>query len=308
MSPLRARLLRGYDAFVHGLVRSATSPGTKAVQRAALFVWVAFNTLSYLPLHAHFWGARSYGGDGLFNPDNPFHWYSRVMMHPRVAPYYPLFIAVQLGAALLALLGIRLWTMTLLVHVTTVNLFNKAWMTLDGGHNLVSLMLTYMLFMNLPQSDGGAPVQTALSNAALVMMRLQVVAVYLTAGLCKVGGELWQSGMALFYVLQVDRYSHPAVRGLLADHAWMSVVATYATVAFQLAFPPLVWVRRARPWLLAAGVFFHLQIAFVMGLTTFGLAMIVAYACFLPEAWSQAILRAAQRWRRAVLAAPDPAP
>lgn len=44
----------------------------------------------------------------------------------------------------------------------------------------------------------------------------------------------------------------------------VSNLATYGTLALELGLAVLIWIRRARPWVLLAGVAFHLLIEITM--------------------------------------------
>jgi hypothetical protein len=57
-------------------------------------------------------------------------------------------------------------------------------------------------------------------------------------------------------------------------------ILNYLVIWYQLLFPVLVWIKPIKKWYLLAGIVQHLFIAFVLGLPSFGLIMIVAYAIF----------------------------
>ena len=90
--------------------------------------------------------------------------------------------------------------------------------------------------------------------------------------------------MALYYVLQGDSYTHPIAREIVVAVPELAMLATYGAVAFQILFVVLVWNKRARPYLVAAGIGLHLVgIAFGMGLFIFGTVMCLAYLAFIDE-------------------------
>jgi Vitamin K-dependent gamma-carboxylase len=69
----------------------------------------------------------------------------------------------------------------------------------------------------------------------------------------------------------------------LALHPMWAVRASVATMVFEFSFPLLIWVRRARPFMLAAAVAFHLGIACVMSLNVFSYVVIVAVLAFVDD-------------------------
>jgi hypothetical protein len=99
----------------------------------------------------------------------------------------------------------------------------------------------------------------------------------------KLNGPLWQKGMALYYILQGESYTHPTVQSLVIEYPAFAMLGTYATMLFQVLFVVLIWRRAARPYLVAAGVGLHLfGIGLGMGLLLFGIIMCLGYLAFIP--------------------------
>ncbi|MEM7156305.1 MAG: HTTM domain-containing protein [Myxococcota bacterium] len=194
-----------------------------------------------------------------------------------------------------------LWTLGVLLPVTTL-LVLVAWRSLidripglgDGGDNLTQLLLCYALLCNL----GGPGVRSWLRrapqwlrdlraiahNTGLVAIWGQICVVYLIAGMSKIEGEAWRNGTALYYVLSTERFTIPEVAQLVLDSPLLMTVFAYVTVFFQLAFPfAVAFNRHARRVVLLLAVGFHVGIATVMGLTSFGLFMIAADLTFLSD-------------------------
>jgi hypothetical protein len=144
---------------------------------------------------------------------------------------------------------------------------------LDGGDNVTRLVLTYMLFA-LPASAQPRKGSLAvwIHNVAILAIGLQIGVVYLTSGFLKATGEKWSNGTAMYLISQVEWFSHPALRGLFKN-PFITTLASYATVFFQIWFPVAV-LTPLRPLWLAIGISFHIGIAVFMGLICFSLAMI----------------------------------
>lgn len=207
---------------------------------------------------------------------------------------------LQLALALVALQVIS-WTLTHVVN-RAVNLaasvafsaasllfFDSIAPTLDGGDNLASIILFVLplyfmarLISRRPAKIGPSP-SSALSATLVTVIRFQIVAMYAYAGTCKLLGHEWQNGTALFYILQSDLYSFPPAQALVLRYPLVTVAATYATIIFQVTFPLLIWVRKARPYLIGAGVALHLSIIIGMGLFEFGLIMMISYLIWIRD-------------------------
>jgi hypothetical protein len=143
----------------------------------------------------------------------------------------------------------------------------------DGGDNITRLVLTYMVFA-LPAR--ATPERGALSvwlhNVAILAIGLQIGVLYLTSGFMKATGVKWSNGTAMYLISQVEWFSHPALRGMFIN-PFVTTLATYATVFFQLWFPVAVLTRLRLAWLIC-GIVLHLGIATFMGLVCFSIAMI----------------------------------
>jgi predicted DCC family thiol-disulfide oxidoreductase YuxK len=188
------------------------------------------------------------------------------------------------------LVGWRTRLMTVLTYVFLWSLHERTPVMWDGGDNLIRLVLIYGCFANLGayfsfdaerlragRARGGPLVQASamLHSAAILAFALQLCLVYGVSGLYKVQGEMWQNGTALYYVMRVDEYTWPGFSELIYQNVFLVTAGTYATVAFQVAFPFLLFLNRyTRLLALACGMFFHLGIAAFMGLITFSALMI----------------------------------
>ncbi|MBV1860473.1 MAG: HTTM domain-containing protein [Nannocystaceae bacterium] len=254
-----------------------------------IYSWILVNTLLLLPYYDAIWGPESLVSRASFDPSGWHHWLVKLSLHPTLADHTYVFILGQLISLGLVFSRAAPKLGAVGVYLFTFNLYNRTGQVLDGGNNLVQLLTFYFLFMNISGrfSRGRGwlrQVSVAASNAALWMCRIQVAIVYLSAGILKLNGALWQKGMALYYVLQGDSYTHPLAREAVVEMPELAMLATYGAVIFQILFVVLVWNKRARPYLVAAGIGLHLiGIAFGMGLFLFGTVMCLAYLAFIDE-------------------------
>ncbi len=256
----------------------------------AIYVWILLHTLILLPYYGPIWGPSSLVHRAAFDPGRWDHWLLRLVQHPELADHTYLFIAGQLLCLGLVLTRTAPRLAAIGVYFFTFNLYHRTGQILDGGNNLVQLLMFYFMVMNVSgaalRCRWAAPrgLLVALSNVAFYMCRIQIALVYLCAGILKLTGPLWQKGMALYYILQSEGYTHPLARDLVLSFPGAAMLATYGTIAFQILFVVLIWWRPARPYLIAAGLGLHLGgIAFGMGLLFFGLVMCLSYVAFLPD-------------------------
>lgn len=117
------------------------------------------------------------------------------------------------------------------------------------------------------------------SYAAQLVIRLQLVVIYLSAAGSKLLDPAWRDGSAMYFALH-DPYSGLPASVLdsvapLLDSRWLVGLVTWAVIATQVVIAVTVLGRRRERMLavvLVAGL--HLGIIVLMGLTSFGIIMI----------------------------------
>ncbi|WP_158844850.1 HTTM domain-containing protein [Streptomyces sp. NRRL WC-3742] len=137
-------------------------------------------------------------------------------------------------------------------------------------------------------------------NCAMLVIAVEVVLIYATAGWYKVQGSRWQDGSALYYPLHLDYFTPwPWLSGLVGSALLPVFLLSYGTVILQVAFPFTLLNRRVKNVLLAVMMVEHVGIAVVLGLPVFSLAMIAADSVFLPTGLLLWVAARAGRLRRA---------
>jgi predicted DCC family thiol-disulfide oxidoreductase YuxK len=131
----------------------------------------------------------------------------------------------------------------------------------------------------------GMPTPTISANLALRLIQLHLVVIYGMAGLAKVQGPSWWNGTAIWKTMTTGEFVVLDFTALAA-WPWLVNLVTHASLALELLYPVLIWVKIVRPLLLAGVVALHLGIAFMSpGLTEFALVMIAANLAFVSGAW-----------------------
>lgn len=136
----------------------------------------------------------------------------------------------------------------------------------------------------------------ARSPWALRLVQIQVVTVYLGTVVEKLRSETWPDGTALYYAFaspDLVRVSMP-----LADQRLAVMAMTYGLLAVEVAIVLLVWPRRTRPYVLAAGVLAHVlgHVFFVLSLFTY--VVLASYVAFVtPDAADRLVDRVRLRRR-----------
>ncbi|KUO14170.1 HTTM domain-containing protein [Streptomyces sp. DSM 15324] len=194
----------------------------------------------------------------------------------------------------------------LLVHwIFLWSVYQRQITILDGGDNLAYVVIPMLLLtrcysrFSLPTGLARTlaarvpavlrAMATPLHNLGVLSVAVQMCLVYVTSGLYKVQGRLWQDGTALFYVMRVPEFTLPGVSEIVYDNEFLVFSGTYATVAFLVYFPLGILVPKLRPWAAVVSIGFHLSIAVFMGLTGFALTMVACDLIFLSRGISEAL-------------------
>jgi hypothetical protein len=128
------------------------------------------------------------------------------------------------------------------------------------------------------------------SHWPIRLMQIQLCVIYLAAVWAKVRGVTWNDGTAVSYALRIDDLARFPLPHYVAESPLIVSLATYGTLAVELAIPILVWNRKARPWVLLAGIGMHMTIDYRIMVGFFSYAIILMYLSFLPPERASAVI------------------
>jgi hypothetical protein len=117
----------------------------------------------------------------------------------------------------------------------------------------------------------------------LRLLQLLVASGYLLSAVAKLQGNRWADGTAVGIALRIEDLQRVTPPEWLFAHREVVSALTWGTLALEIAFLFLVWNRRLRPWVLGAGVAFHLGIDLFLDVGFFSWAVFVAYLAWLPD-------------------------
>lgn len=114
------------------------------------------------------------------------------------------------------------------------------------------------------------------------LIQLEMVGMFFSAGLCKLGGHAWLDGTALYYVARLDDFFGKfPVPGWTVDHPVAVAGLTYSVLLIELAVPVLIWFRQTRRGCLLVLLLFHLANEWTMHLFLFHWIMLCGWMSFL---------------------------
>jgi hypothetical protein len=198
------------------------------------------------------------------------------------------------------------WTRTaaVLVFIALVSLERRNPFVFNSGDSLLRIIAFCMMF---------APAGAALSLDrrrrapeafwecprrapwALRLMQIQLSLVYVASVWAKLRGEAWNDGTAVSYALRLDDLARFELPAVLTSSELTANVLTYGALATEAAVAVLVWNRRLRPWVLAAGAALHIGIDLTLRVGFFSWTIFVLYTTFLSAAAVRAAVLATRR-------------
>lgn len=125
---------------------------------------------------------------------------------------------------------------------------------------------------------------------AMRLLQLELAIGYLLSAWSKARGTTWHDGTAVALSLRIEDLQRYVAPEWLFDQGILLNLFTWGALAFEATFIFLVWPRRTRLWVLAAGVGFHFGIDVFLDIGFFSLAIYLAYVAFLPEDLATRIL------------------
>jgi hypothetical protein len=133
------------------------------------------------------------------------------------------------------------------------------------------------------------------ANLAMRLIQVHACIIYMSAGLAKLQGTAWWTGIAPWGTIANFEYApmqYPRYLGLLrflAQNRWLyeltMTVGALGTLTFEIGYAFAIWIPSLRKLWLWMAVFLHAGIGMFMGLQTFSFMMLIFNLAFVsPEA------------------------
>ncbi|SCW71591.1 antimicrobial peptide system protein, SdpB family [Paenibacillus tianmuensis] len=234
--------------------------------------------------------------------------------------YFDIVYHIGIMVTILYVIGWKGRLMSILFFIFTYSLLDRNYLIGDGGDNILRILLCYMIFANttayfsadaekywkkrsVAEEGTWYKIKAVFHNFAVLFCIVNLCIMYLTSGLYQIMGEMWHSGTAVYYIMQVNQFSHPFFRNLILQNDFFIVLFTYSSVIIKLAFPFLLFNRYTKYFIVFCVVSFHLGIGIAMGLITFSLIMCIIDFMLISDEEYKKIHRKLIRLRRLFLLA-----
>lgn len=197
-----------------------------------------------------------------------------------------LLLGVGAAAALALAFGLAARAATVVVWLYLLTIVGRNGFILDGGDLVMLALAFFALFADVAAvwSLRRGPPRPRVPALPVRLLELQVALIYLASGLDK-HGPLWRRGEALYHVLQGNDYARPLGMALGSSPS-LCALLTFATLAIELAFAPLVLspLRNGAARAIAAtsAAALHLGIYALMRVGMFSFVMLAALCLFVP--------------------------
>lgn len=249
-----------------------------------LYLFVFVNFIRLLPISEIIWGQQSFVI--LNKVDSGFQQLAFLMNVDFFRANFRWFLYPIMILTFFGIFGCHNFFSRVAVFFLFVNLHYGNHEISNGGHNLVQQFLFLHIFW-FKVSEGSTSFWTSfmrlVHHLSFYGAWVQLCIVYLSAGLLKLKGNLWLDGSAISHVLSIEEYSLPSIISIAWENPWWMKLATWVTLIYQLTFPWIIWIKNSRSILLFLGTVIHLGIAFIVGITDFGMIMVISYLLFLPN-------------------------
>jgi hypothetical protein len=133
------------------------------------------------------------------------------------------------------------------------------------------------------------------AGACIRLIQIQMAILFFFSAYNKMEGADWRAGVAVWKVFIHPDFYNRLMLDLFSAHYWLVIVATYAVLLIEFAYPFLIWQRRTRPYMLASAIFLHLQFGTWMGMPYFSFVMVMGHLSFLRQEW---LVRLGEWWKR----------
>lgn len=205
---------------------------------------------------------------------------------------FNIFYTLALIIIILFTLGIESILFNVLVFIVIALFYNLNGYITDGGNNLISICLFYMIFTKNAQyfsiykgkRENFGDYQIALNNLFYFLILFQVCVLYFFSGFAKARGQMWYSGVAPYYVFNINSFTMEWIKpiiNLVISSTFIITLISYLSIFMQMFFPFLLLNKYTKVVAIIGSISFHLGIIFIMGLVPFGIVMIAFDLAFI---------------------------
>ncbi len=197
-------------------------------------------------------------------------------------------------ALLLWVFGIGGRVLGILVWVLHMGFIQRNYAIVFGADVMAAVFLFYLVLIQTPAQIKNMAMfrqgkdffsedhsrSDILSSVMIRLLQIQMGIIYAYTGFEKLKGTTWWDGTALWSI-----FANPQMVWLdmtfVRNFAWVLPVMAFSTIVFEIYFPAAMLSSKLKNYWLAAGLTFHLGIAFLMSLWSFSFVMLAIYFVYI---------------------------
>ena len=278
-----------YKLMCTRLIQHLNSKPTRSVYLAVFRVYLSFHiirsTLFKWQINNILYGSETFLGAATSAYQDPLLGFLR-LHHVFLSNIY-LVLAVLMAFGI----GKNLTVLTVFIITDIVQRMNPY--VLDGGDNILLFALLYLSLANSfqilslvkkrPRVHSELSMDYFLTNIATYCLLGHLCLAYFVSGFSKAHSEAWYNGVALYYILQIDRFTGTSLNHIIVRNGYLVTIGTYTTLLWELSFPFLIWLKPLRWMILLLGLVLHFSIFVFMMITDFQVLFIAFYGFFFTD-------------------------
>lgn len=212
-----------------------------------------------------------------------------LLLLPQTDAWYVAFYVSFVIAITCATLGLCTRVSMAYVCMSLVSLHHHDPFNINGGDTFLRLTSIFLAFShcgeawsldNLIKRKRGIAIQKLHNPWAWRMIQVQLAIAYCDTFWCKIVGQQWLDGTAVYYATRLEdmyRFELP----FLFDNLWFCKLLSWYTLVIEFAMWTFVWFRETRYYILIGTLFLHLGIDVAINLPVFEWAFIAGLAAFI---------------------------
>ncbi len=171
--------------------------------------------------------------------------------------------------------------LSIFVFIISLNYLSLFYLATNSGDKLLNFFVFSLIFVN--ENAVKQQLSWMLNNAAVLLAKINICAVYFLNGYGKILKNSWWDGSFMQQVWQLEYYTNLHLVPQWFSNPTVCLITSWLVIIFELGFPFLIWNSAFRKWLVPIGLIFHIFIAAFLSLPDFGLTMAAAYLLFVDK-------------------------
>ena len=208
-------------------------------------------------------------------------------------PYF--MLAAAMGVSILLIVSKHKFALSLLLCFVVLAIDFRNIGLLDGSDGVMLTTFPFFIMSYIFElGQGKAYTYSALLNRwqpqinkvlhtisfyATIGFMIQICFIYFFTAFHKYETEMWQQGIALYYVLRINEFSFTDWNIPLSQNELFVKFSTYFTLIWEFTFPLFIWFKRTKWLVILAGIGFHIGIYILMRIDDFSWIKIGRASC-----------------------------